>query len=78
MKFGLAIHFHKIIPKRNVFGQTFYKTCLSWSALIVKIFAQMFFLSLSEGYKLTRQNPNVLEFIVVIIYKEFFKLKPVS
>ena len=38
----------------------------------------MFFLPFSESYKLTRQNPNVLELIAIILYQEFFRLKPIS
>ena len=43
LQFGLAIHFHTIISKNNVFSQTFYKTSLWWSAKIAKITALMFF-----------------------------------
>ena len=38
----------------------------------------IFFLPFWESYKLTRKNPNMVELIVVILYQEFFRLKPVS
>ena len=49
-----------------------------WSAKIVKITTQIFFLPFSENYKLTRKDPDMLELIVVILYQDFFRLKPVS
>ena len=78
LKFGLAIHFHPIISKTMYLAKKIYKTNLWWSAKIAKIIALMFFLPFSESYKLTRKNPNMLDFIVVILYQEFFRLKPVS
>ena len=54
------------------------KTSLWWSAKIVKITALIFLLPFSESYKLIRKNPNMLELIVVILYQEFFRLKPLS
>ena len=44
----------------------------------MKITALMFLLPFSESYKLIRKNPNMLELIVVILYQEFFRLKPLS
>ena len=38
----------------------------------------MIFLPFSENYKLTRKNPNLLELIMIMLYQEFFRLKPVS
>ena len=38
----------------------------------------MFFCPYSERYKLTRQNPKLLELSVVILYQELFMLKPVN
>ena len=77
LKFGLVIHFHKIISKTMYLAKTFLKQ-VWWSAKIVKITTQIFFLPFSENYKLTRKDPDMLELIVVILYQDFFRLKPVS
>ena len=74
LKFGLGIQFHTITSKMMYSA----KTSLWWSAKIVKITALIFLLPFSESYKLIRKNPNMLELIVVILYQEFFRLKPLS
>ena len=62
----------------HVFNSKFYKTLLWQRAKIVKIIASMFFLPFSDSYKLKKQNLNVLELNVIILYQEFFRLKPIS
>ena len=74
LKFGLIIYFHKMIPKTMCLDQDFIKHVFGGAgAKIIKVIASMFFLPFSENYKLTRQNLNVLELIVVILYQEFFR-----
>ena len=79
LKLGLAIDFHTTISKTMYLAKKKkFQTSLWRSAKIAKITALTLFLPFSERYKLTRKNTNMLELIVVILYQEFFWLRPVS
>ena len=72
------ITFNTELSKKYVASNFIKHFFLWWNAKIVEVAATLFFFLFSETYKLTRQNPNVLELIVVILNQEFFRSKPVS